>query len=283
MSYSTGDTAGFYDDYAELEWDRLEATAYGRLQAIIHADFIRQHVPPEARVLDAGSGPGRFSVEVAQRGASVTLLDTSSVQLDLARTRLSQSGLIDQVEGFLQSDIVDLSRLGDDRFDAAICYGGALSYVRERRFEAAKELVRVTKPGGLVLVSVMSRYGASANLSRRPVIDFLKDPWEDLLWEVIESGDLSGVPSSKVVGQVHPSMHLYSSDELIALFSGCEILSLAGSNVTAIEATTALDEVSNDPAAWKTAVEMERRLCTKPGLVDSGSHLILIARTPSQN
>lgn len=276
--YRNGDTASFYDAYSELEWERLEATAYGRLQAIIHTDFIRQHVPRDSRVLDAGSGPGRFSVELARLGANVTVLDTSAVQLDLARRRIGEAGLLDNVEQFLQADITDLSDFADDKFDAIVCYGGALSYVRERRFEAAKELMRVTKPGGTVLVSVMSRYGASANLSRRPVIDFLKDPWEDLLWQVIETGDLSGVPSTKVVGQAHPPMHLYSSDELVDLFRECEIVAVAGSNVTATEAASALDEVASEPAAWATAVEMESRLCTKPGLLDSGSHLILVAQ-----
>ncbi|MYC07720.1 MAG: hypothetical protein F4X57_11225 [Chloroflexi bacterium] len=33
-------TARFYNAYGDLEWERLEATPYGRLQATIHADFI---------------------------------------------------------------------------------------------------------------------------------------------------------------------------------------------------------------------------------------------------
>lgn len=281
-SYRATETASFYDAYSDQEWDRLETTAYGRLQAIVHTDFIRAHIHPESRVLDAGSGPGRFSVELARLGTRVTVLDTSRVQLDLARGYLEDAGLSDRVEDFVCADILDLSRFADASFDATVCYGGALSYVRDRRFEAVRELIRVTKPGGYLLASVMSRYGASANLIRRPVLEFLKEPWEPLTWQVIETGDLSGVPSTKVVGQTHPAMHLYSSAELIDLFAGCEIVSLAGSNVTAAEGTTAVDEVATDDEAWATAVEMERRLCTEPGLVDNGSHLILVARTPAR-
>jgi hypothetical protein len=134
----------------------------------------------------------------------------------------------------------------------------------------------------MLLVSVMSRYGASANLVRRPVTEFLKGEREPMVWNVIETGDLSGVPSIKVPGQTHPSMHLFSSDELVELFSGCEVVSVAGSNVTATEGSVALEEVAADPEAWATAVEMERRMCTKRGLVDSGSHIILVAKRPEQ-
>ena len=38
--YDPDHTRTFYDKYDTLEWDRLETTGYGRLQAIICADFI---------------------------------------------------------------------------------------------------------------------------------------------------------------------------------------------------------------------------------------------------
>ena len=43
-------TRAFYDAYSVAEWSRLEATAYGRLQAIIHTDFMAKH----SQALSAG-------------------------------------------------------------------------------------------------------------------------------------------------------------------------------------------------------------------------------------
>ena len=60
----------------------------------------------------------------------------------------------------LVGDITDLSRFADDTFDATVCFGGPLSYVVDRAEQAVAELVRVTKPGGHVLVSVMGLGGA---------------------------------------------------------------------------------------------------------------------------
>lgn len=69
--YNPDYTKRFYDAYGEREWARLERSAYFRLEAITHADFIHRYVKPGDRVLDAGSGPGRFSILLTQIGARV--------------------------------------------------------------------------------------------------------------------------------------------------------------------------------------------------------------------
>ncbi len=51
--YNADKTKSFYDAYGSIEWDRLEASAYRRVQAIIHTDFIRRYVERGNRVLDA--------------------------------------------------------------------------------------------------------------------------------------------------------------------------------------------------------------------------------------
>ncbi len=94
------------------------------MQAVIHTDFIRRYVGPG----DAGCGPGRFSIVVAELGATVTALDLSNVQLQLAKERLGKAGVLESVGGFVSGDIADLSMFQDGHFDVVICYGGALSY-----------------------------------------------------------------------------------------------------------------------------------------------------------
>lgn len=48
----------------------------------------------------------------------------------------------------------------DGSFDVTVCYGGPISYAVDRTEDAIAELARVTRPGGHVLVSVMSLVGA---------------------------------------------------------------------------------------------------------------------------
>ena len=257
--------------------ERLEATPYGRLQATIHADFIEKYVRLGDRVLDAGCGPGRFTVAAARLGATVTVLDISERQLELAEERVGEAGMLRRVDGFVREDVSDLSIFPDESFDVVICYGGALSYVCDQRHKAASELVRVVRSGGVLLISVMSRLGTICNLVRRATMTVLRDPGEWHVSEVAEAGDNPGFPSAAVNMQ-HPPMHMYTSGELRGLLPGCTVLELAGSNVTTFEGSAALSEVAADPKAWKTAVSLERRMNTEPGLVDTGSHIILVAR-----
>ncbi len=111
--YVPAGTARFYDAYGEFEWLRLEARAYGRLQAVIHGDFLRKHVAAGHPVLDAGCGPGRFTIELVRLGARPVALDSSPLQLRAADERCQSAGVSHQLEAFVQGDIVDLSAFPD--------------------------------------------------------------------------------------------------------------------------------------------------------------------------
>ncbi len=76
----------------------------------------------------------------------------------------------------------------------------------------------------------------------------------------------------------HAAMHLYTANELRELFKGCQVLEVAGSNVTIPEFSSAGDQIEADPIAWSTLVETERRINHDSGLVNSGTHIILAAR-----
>ncbi len=135
--YDPQHTKAFYDAYGTAEWDRLQATAYGRLKAIVHTDFIDSYLKLGDNVLDAGSGPGRFSIVTARLGGRVTVLDISQQQLDLARERTSEAGLLDQVDQFVEADIGDLSMLAEGSFDFVV-------WLRRRPFVC----LRASRSGG---------------------------------------------------------------------------------------------------------------------------------------
>ena len=174
--YDPAYTKKFYNAYGDFEWARLEATPFGRLQAIIHEDFILRYLKPGNRVLDAGCGPGRFSITIARAGGKVTALDISDKQLEIAKQKIAEAGLSEKVDSFIEGDICDLSMFADEQFDMVICYGGALSYVCEKRQKAAAELTRVAKRGGIILVSVMSRLGTVQGVARLPFLPSLENP-----------------------------------------------------------------------------------------------------------
>ena len=94
-------------------------------------------------VLDAGGGTGRWAARMAKRGATVTLLDPAPAMLAIAKAKDAR---IEAVQGSVE-DVP----FADETFDIAVC-AFVLGYVQDLD-AAAAELVRVVKPGGLLLVS----------------------------------------------------------------------------------------------------------------------------------
>ena len=123
----------------------------------------------------------------------------------------------------------------------------------------------------------MSLNGVAVNLVRRPNLPVPKDPASEKVWRVLQDGDLGAVPMPETNMQ-HPSMHMFTSDEMRRLLSGCQALDLAGSNVTTFAGSTTINEVVADRQARSTAIRLERELNSRPGLIDSGSNTIMVAQ-----
>src|SRR5262249_37370672 len=143
------------------------------------------------RVLEVGAGPGRFTIELAELGAKVTVVDISPRQLDLNRERVSAAGKEAAVVDRQVADLVDLTAVGDGGFDVVTAFGGPLSYLFERAGDGLDQMLWKVRSGGLVAFSVMSRWGA-LRMALAGVLDFERQGHAELNRRVIETGDLTG-------------------------------------------------------------------------------------------
>ena len=78
----------YYVENVRPEWKRLTADAYHRLEFETTLHFLRQYLPKQGLVLDAGGGPGRYTLELACKGYDIVLLDLVSANLAFARKRM---------------------------------------------------------------------------------------------------------------------------------------------------------------------------------------------------
>jgi SAM-dependent methyltransferase len=109
----------------------------------------RAAISPNDHVLDVGCGVATTAVTVASRfGASVTAVDISPVMLERARAAVREAGLESQV-AVQEGDILSLP-FSDDSFDVIIAEAVTMFVDRAR---AARELVRVGRPGARVLAT----------------------------------------------------------------------------------------------------------------------------------
>lgn len=280
MGYDPRGVQAFFDQYGTREWERLERTLQGRIRYTIHKRFLDEFAPDGARVLDAGCGPGRFALDLARRGARLTLVDISQTQLDLARQNLASAGLLDQVEAFHRLDMVDLGALPGDSFDVVMCYGGGLSYTCEKHEVALAELVRVLKPGGCLLCSVGSLYGTLRLVGPYDGLTFLESPDAHVEWQAVLAG--AGVVYTRPgSGEFRQPWVLFTSEGLRQLLekAGLSVVAMAASNPLVSEGAQ-IPNITDNPAASAALTALELALCDQPGLVDSGEHLLVVAQKP---
>jgi 2-polyprenyl-3-methyl-5-hydroxy-6-metoxy-1,4-benzoquinol methylase len=157
-----------YDRNAEREWGRLVQDPYHQLEFIVTMRFLDKYLPKKGPILDAGGGPGRYTIELARKGYDVVLFDLSAECLTEAEKRIRSARVKRRVKNVVQGSVTDMSQLQDESFDAVICLG-AMSHLLEKRDRnlAAYELVRVAKKGAPVFVSVINLYGVFRTVLQR--------------------------------------------------------------------------------------------------------------------
>lgn len=264
--------AAFFDDYGEREWERHD-TPHGRGSVAVHLDLLTEFVRPGDLVLDAGAGPGRLTVELARLGARVHVGDLSPVQLAANRRRVGEAGCDDAVVAREVLDVCDLSHLPDAAFDVVVCVGGPLSYVRDRAGDALAELARVTRPGGHVIVGVMSRIG-TIRAFLPGVIGERRRHGPAYVEGVLASGDLDRERNGQ-------EMHMYDWAELErACAPHGEVVAGAAANfLTANPEQDLYAGLTDDE--WDALLSWERQMCREPGVRDAGTHLAAVVRRPA--
>jgi SAM-dependent methyltransferase len=100
------------------------------------------------RVLDLGCGDGTTAVPEAKLGAQVTGVDIARNLVEAGNKRAAEQGLTNLK--FQEGDATNLSELGDQTFDLVVSIFGAM--FAPKPFDVAKEMVRVTKPGGRIVM-----------------------------------------------------------------------------------------------------------------------------------
>ena len=105
-------------------------------------------ITPGMKVLDLGSGDGTTALPAARLGAVVLGVDIASNLVEAGNERARDAGLTNLT--FREGDASDLHELGDDSFDVVISVFGAM--FAPKPFDVAKEMVRVTRPGGRIVM-----------------------------------------------------------------------------------------------------------------------------------
>ena len=105
-------------------------------------------VTPPVRALDLGCGDGTTALPLARLGADVTGVDIARNLVEAGNKRAAEAGL-NRLK-FHEGDACNLEGVDDDSFDLTLTVFGAM--FAPKPFDVAREMVRITKPGGHIVM-----------------------------------------------------------------------------------------------------------------------------------
>jgi ubiquinone/menaquinone biosynthesis C-methylase UbiE len=155
------------------------------------------------KVLDLGCGDGTTALPTAKLGADVLGVDIARNLVEAGNRRAAERGLTNLK--FQEGDASNLDQLPDKSFDLVVSIFGAM--FAPKPFDVAKEMVRVTRPGGRIVMGnwipndptlVAQILKISSNYTPPPPDGFVSPMTWGVESNVIERFAAAGVPADKI-------------------------------------------------------------------------------------
>jgi S-adenosylmethionine-dependent methyltransferase len=256
----------YYDANAHAEWVRLDRD---RIEFAVTVRALDEYLPPPpARVLDIGGGPGRYAIELTRRGYDVTLADISEAELTLAAERAAEAGVT--LSRVSKADARDLKQFDDGAFDAVILMGPLYHLLEETdRRLSVEEAVRVTRTGGIVMATNITRYAAIRFWAKHNPMQVVDD--RARYEQQAVTGKTQNAPG-------FTDIYLMRPEELTALFaktSVAHIVTIACEGVVSM-IREKLNELDGEP--WDYWVDLNYRLAKDPDTHGLAEHLLYVGR-----
>ncbi len=266
----------YYESYGVKEWKRLVKDAYHKLEFDTTMYFLRKYLPRKGLVLDAGGGPGRYTIELAKQGYDVILLDLTPKLLEIARRRIKREKVQDRVKQIIEGSVDDLSMFSDESFDAVMSLGGVLSHLvdKKRRQKAILELKRVAKKEAPIFISVIGRLHLPVGWlflwGEAGHAEFLMPHVDKLM----KTGDYYG-------GYGFAPAHFYLPEELKGdcESAGLDVLELVGLEGLVTGHEREVNKLAKKrPDVWNKWKKMHLSICTHPTSVGISEHMLIICK-----
>jgi SAM-dependent methyltransferase len=181
------------------DFTRIAASMRESGEALVGGLVIKKGI----KILDLGCGDGTTALPAAKLGADVLGVDIAGNLVEAGNRRAKEQGLTNL--RFQEGDACDLAGLQDKTFDLVVSIFGAM--FAPKPFNVAKEMVRVTRPGGVIIMGnwipndptlVAQILKISAAYTPPPPEGFISPMTWGIESDVIERFAGAGIPAENV-------------------------------------------------------------------------------------
>src|SRR5207249_8607376 len=181
------------------DFTRIAATMRESGEALVQ----RLGITKGLKVLDLGCGDGTTALPAAKAGADVLGIDIARNLIEAGNRRAAEHDLTNVK--FQEGDASNLERVPDNTFDLVVSIFGAM--FAPKPFDVAKEMVRVTRPGGRIVMGnwipndptlVAQILKISSNYTPPPPEGFVSPMTSGVESNVIERFAGAAVPQEKI-------------------------------------------------------------------------------------
>ena len=267
MSDNVNDIAAYYNNDPSREQTRLERH---QLEYDLTWRYLDKYLPAQGSILEIGAATGRYTLELAERGYSVTAVDMSTGLLEENKRIIAEAGLEKQV-CYILADARNLSEVTGRDFDAALLMGPLYHLVvKEDREIAVKEAYNRLRDGGLLFSAFISRFGILGDLIKN-MPEWIEDQEE--VRSILEYGkDPHHYPAEGFRG------YFARTDEIASLHEamGFEALALAG-----VEPAISADDESYNKLEGQQRqlwLDLLYEISTEKSILGASRHLLYIGR-----
>jgi len=186
-------------------WEKGDFTKIAEFMRESGESLVRSlGIQPPLKALDLGCGDGTTALPLAKLGADVTGVDIASNLVEAGNRRAAQAGLTRlRVQ---EGDASDLGGVPDGSFDLTLSVFGAM--FAPKPFDVAREMVRVTKPGGRIVMGnwipndptsfVSQLLKVSSTYSPPPPDGFVSPMTWGVDTHIVERFGKAGVPATSI-------------------------------------------------------------------------------------